>query len=239
MIMIDYEKLKQAHELSLSSEEYWISAHFGIDEHGDYEIYDTNNNAISSFHNEEELLTKLIELTQPQLKYKVGQTVAYIDEENFPKEFIIEDVCEFCIPSYWESKENDIWHLEEELYQTKQSLIEAQIEHWQSMLEPKLRTIKSTPCKGNIPVEKIQRAVDSMKKIKQCVHEYQKTLDKSGMYFINMCHKCHNRTSWSHPGLEKILINCVHWHDPNMYTSEGKKIKCRHCGEYYEPESNK
>lgn len=29
--------------------------------------------------------------------------------------------------------------------------------------------------------------------IDECAHEYKKTLDKSGMYFIEMCHKCHER----------------------------------------------
>jgi hypothetical protein len=26
-----------------------------------------------------------------------------------------------------------------------------------------------------------------------CEHEYKKTLDKSGMFFINMCHKCYDQ----------------------------------------------
>lgn len=30
-----------------------------------------------------------------------------------------------------------------------------------------------------------------------CEHEYKKTLDKSGMAFINMCHKCKDTKSWS------------------------------------------
>ncbi len=30
-----------------------------------------------------------------------------------------------------------------------------------------------------------------------CEHEYKKTLDKSGMFYINMCHKCRDSNPWS------------------------------------------
>ena len=40
-------------------------------------------------------------------------------------------------------------------------------------------------------INKIQSMIDNY-----CNHEYKKTLDNSGMYFINMCHKCHDRKPW-------------------------------------------
>lgn len=62
----------------------------------------------------------------------------------------------------------------------------------------------------------------------ECNHDYKKTLARSGMWFINMCHKC---------GDEKPC--CDHESDCNDYMSnapmvvEGFVYKCKWCGELY------
>lgn len=40
--------------------------------------------------------------------------------------------------------------------------------------------------------KKLQFMIDNY-----CEHDYRKTLDKSGMFFISMCHNCLNRKPWS------------------------------------------
>ncbi len=52
-----------------------------------------------------------------------------------------------------------------------------------------------------------------------CEHEYQKTLAKSGMFFISMCHKCHDEQPWRECEHETI--------------SKIRPYKCKKCGEFY------
>ena len=40
--------------------------------------------------------------------------------------------------------------------------------------------------------EKIQSMINNY-----CEHGYKKTLDKSGMFFISICHKCNDQKPWS------------------------------------------
>ncbi len=40
--------------------------------------------------------------------------------------------------------------------------------------------------------DKIQSKIDNY-----CDHEFKKTLSKSGMHFISMCHKCRTEKPWS------------------------------------------
>ncbi len=81
------------------------------------------------------------ELTQPDPKYKPGQTLWYRDEEyNLPMSFKMLG---------WKSEEDGIYIdgcKESELYPTKSQLIEAQIEYWKSLREPSEGGVKVFEC---------------------------------------------------------------------------------------------
>lgn len=102
--MIDYEKLKLAHE--------WVCNHFdgqmGIDD----------------------LIAKLQELTKPKTKYKVGDEV-WMTVDDEPKSFVIDSVCN---SKYYLYQYDLGLVYESLLYPTKSALIEAQIEYWQKQL---------------------------------------------------------------------------------------------------------
>ena len=129
--MIDYDKLKMAMELAekysdITHTTCSLKAVFMPD--NTYACYFQSVNHPNDFFELDGLIARLQELTQPKPKYEVGQIAAYIDEDNIPVEFVIEGVCEFGLnSSYWESKEDDVWHFESELYPSKEALIEAQI----------------------------------------------------------------------------------------------------------------
>ncbi len=38
-----------------------------------------------------------------------------------------------------------------------------------------------------------------------CKHEWKKTIDKSGMCFINMCHKCYSQEPYQSPRQEREM----------------------------------
>ena len=123
--MIDFEKLKMAHELAANSEEYYFEGAFGINGDSDYQIFDTNHDSHGFFDNEDSLLEKIRELTQPEPKYKPGETWWYIDDYNEPQCFLINET-----NKDWSRKDDEWWP-------TKSALIEAQIKYWSDMREEK------------------------------------------------------------------------------------------------------
>ena len=136
--MIDYEKLKMAHELVADTEEYYFEAVFGINGSSSYTIFDTNHDRAGFFDNEDGLLEMLQELTQPEPKYKIGDTVWLIDcdcictaeiESHGNEEYNIKK-CETIDGSRVTVKE---WASEDDLHPTKAALIESQIEYWTNL----------------------------------------------------------------------------------------------------------
>ena len=213
--MIDYEKLKLAHELAEKIDcvcEFEINVNFpGSDNfklnYGRCEDHILYTNIVS-YRSIDDLIVKLKELTQPGHKYEVGQTWWYL-EPDIGEQFPIPD-------SLVITKGNKNWsRKDDEWYPSKQALIEAQIAHWQSLREsiidfgPKLN-----------PVE--------------CRHEYKKTLAESGMYFIDMCHKCMSSKPYIGPG---FIEKCEHESNgilkDNSGTFELGCYKCKKCGEYF------
>jgi hypothetical protein len=202
--MIDCEKLKLAYELSkkLPFKHYALHFNFGNGLYKNhYILYYEDSEGFTNeyeFKHEEidELIEKLEGLTEPepkyQPKYKVGQTVWRVNDEYLPCSLVIKKIDTKSQGSaIYRDEDNDTW-LEDELYPTKlyptkQSLVHAQIKYWENMLENR---IQPAPCVGNIPIEKIQAAVDSVRAARnECEHQ-----DDGNCYLSNppqtKCWKC-------------------------------------------------
>ena len=84
--MIDYQKLKLAHEICGNTDDYYFDISFGDEEIGIY-LYKANDykaELINDFNNLDDLITKLQELTQPKPKYKIGHEVYHAGRDEVP-----------------------------------------------------------------------------------------------------------------------------------------------------------
>lgn len=136
--MIDYEKLKIAHELALKVDRA-IKYIFGnsIANTPCHQFYIQNYTEEERCDDIDDLISKLQELTQPEPKYKVGDEVWYLD---LPINKIHIGIIrrarydEYVINGEDNDTKDDF--TADELYPTKKSLIEAQIKYWKSLREP-------------------------------------------------------------------------------------------------------
>lgn len=132
--MIDYEKLKIAHELAFRTS-YVIDTSFGMDElwfklrnvdedANDYEVE-------REFDDLDKLINALEKATKP--KFKVGDKVWYL---NADKEIeSLEVLCsQFTSNSDWLYQNGKGWSIyEKACYPTKALLIDAQLEYWEDL----------------------------------------------------------------------------------------------------------
>ena len=127
--MINYEKLKECHELCRELGKYYFEVELGLD-CGLVELYEKENPDLQFICNTEsldDLLQKLYELTEPEPRYKVGETWWYLDGESqylIPKSLLIT-----------EDNQNH-YRADDEWYPSKAELIQAQIDYWGSLKEP-------------------------------------------------------------------------------------------------------
>lgn len=147
--MIDYEKLREAHKLYPQGYLKIIPI-FNNDGELDYMNYsmDTDNAMPDYFYTLDDLIKKLKERTHPEPKYKVGQLLWYIDDENSIESFVTikvekdyENHPEYL---YWDGT---FWWNESQLFPTRQALIEHQIDYWRNQLEDELEQHVLTYCK--------------------------------------------------------------------------------------------
>ncbi len=137
--MIDYEKLKQAHELASKCKSHYllqIISHKGAE----FTLVDWKPDIPDmNFFDEDSLIEKLTELTQPKSKYEVGQTIWFMDCEKNIREFIINTVeilgYEGDLYRYRDHSGNYVYE-RDGLYSSRDALIESQIQYWQSFLKP-------------------------------------------------------------------------------------------------------
>jgi len=151
----------------------------------------------------DELIKKLKELTKPEPKYKVGDTVWMLTGDEL-------EIQSMVIGQIDENNQDGIWYadgeaecefkqcgwLEEQLYPTKQALIYSQIEHWQNMLFPE---------------------------IPECEHEEYIALSGKPM-----CRKC--GVEYPHTADKCVHEPCTSMPTLN---DGGRVNKCKHCGEFY------
>ena len=143
--MIDYEKLKMVHSLAekycndnkprkmrTSAQSFHGNWKFYLDiADGEKILFDCD------YDNIDDMLAKLQELTQteePKAKYAVGQDVWFINIFHEPTYGTIERITQ-SIANEPDFIYSFVMHElpEEELYHTKQALIEAQIEYWRKI----------------------------------------------------------------------------------------------------------
>ena len=147
--MIDYRKLKIAHELI---EKNGIKIQYHLTD-----WYDDKGMRLAATNIESLInMIKEIELNNTESRYKIGSTWWYLDGPGFesypePKSLLI-------------TKDNAHWHRQdEEWFPSKQALIESQIAYWESLQETK--PVKScvsiySKCHEEF-VEECQHASDS------------------------------------------------------------------------------
>jgi hypothetical protein len=222
--MIDYEKLKIAHELCQKTEKYWFRADLGIDYKDlKFELYKTVDNWEEEFEGEfsiDELISKLQELTKPEPKFKVEQEVWFLTEEinDFDNGYISvidHDSDEKYFVNGW-------WMKEEQIYPSKESLIQAQIEYWTC-----LKNNEKSTCLDNVsmspPFEgEIKGFSDEY--IKKAVKSYE----KASMALINE----HIKDT----GVQ-LEFKCQHESDGKKYGAmewgASPAYKCKKCAEFY------
>lgn len=139
--MINYDKLKTAHELAFklcqqTGMRVDVSiACVGDSEYIDYILIDYESEDEDLFSTVDGLIQELTKRIKPEPKYKVGDEAWLLNHLNKPTEAKIvgnmggdvdlafkDGTCRYGVIS--------------ELYPTKESLIAAQIAHWQSLSEP-------------------------------------------------------------------------------------------------------
>ena len=137
--MIDYEKLKIAHELLDKNKEFYlIHTHNSkctieiIKDQFELLSFKNKNDFYFVTCNLDELISKLQELTKPQPKYELWQEIYYLCDGEITKSKVYEidkmgDAYLYRVELCGE------WLEEKLIYPSKESLIEAQIEHWQSL----------------------------------------------------------------------------------------------------------
>lgn len=146
--MIDYDKLKLIHELaSKLSTHYLVHITGGKHPAEGHEFTLVNwspGEPDLIFKSLDDLIEKLIELAKPEPKYKPTQEVWRINHEKI-ESFILDKVQysesnrEFM---YFESGYELSYWTEEQLFPTRQALIEHQIAYWQSLSEHDIQSNK-------------------------------------------------------------------------------------------------
>jgi len=140
--MIDYEKLKEAHELCdkiyLASVDMKYSKHDGEKYYFLAPITDAGTFHCSSFiFNEiDALITKLRELTQSEPKYKVGDIVWVINRNNVPVSLKIHAYSTYAhrIGYVVANKDDEQFYMDGgSFHSSRESLIQSQIEYWSSL----------------------------------------------------------------------------------------------------------
>lgn len=161
---------------------------------------------IFEFYSIDDLITKLEELTQPKPKYKIGDKAWYLSDEYEPFLLFIEDIDYDSDVMYMDS--NDNWWHEEQLYPSRESLIDAQIEYWKGMKQEQIVPIEEMkpPFEGEV---KGFRCFDDEAEGKECEHE------SDGKYWVrNLGWASFERLDCCPEGMERYK-------------------KCKKCGDFY------
>lgn len=143
--MIDYEKLKLSFEmveqlvkpaiLTINVTHGDIGRVYGVLQY-DYSLREVKHMGEFKFTCIEHLFKKLQSLVRPEPKYKVGDEVWILANNNVPIFLIIFENL-FCKGSWSYTLHGDDrplrWRPEHELFPTRQALIEHQCEYWQKL----------------------------------------------------------------------------------------------------------
>lgn len=147
--MIDYEKLKIAHELAdrINFSDIQIKSVYGLKKSYFVLTFDDDKDLFNEyeFKKIDDLIIKLKELLgeKSNTKYQIGQTVWRLNDEYKPVSFKIADIDQSSDEKYLEILDEDgDWWTEEMLYSSKDELINDQIKYWIGLKNEKKSTDK-------------------------------------------------------------------------------------------------
>lgn len=236
--MIDYAKLRIAHELaekyqSGNAADFILTTHmFFNNKEGRIKFTFRPCELRTTWVDCEDIdalitkLTKLTELTQPKSKYEIGQQVWLLNnDEDMPQSFVIMEIDLGSDELY---SDGECWWVEQQLYPSKASLIEAQLAHW---LEMKQGTIEEGQVGSTGPINLCSPS--------ECQHEYtysaNYTSENSQTVVIKKCIKCGVATNL--PSLQECQHepqeNFIHPGSPGI--KKGRIQMCSKCHEEYFP----
>jgi hypothetical protein len=226
-MMIDYDKLKTAHELAKEASkqrEYTFAVQVAISYTG------TINYMLKAYLIDEQycfiddLITKLQEFTQPKPKYETNQKVWYLiySEEWIPLSGKIQRID---TKSFDCLVDGNLWP-EDQLYTSRETLIDAQIEYWHKL-----------HCEDG----RHEYCDDSSGYKRSCLHCGKSEFEVAIKSFAQeSCqHEGGNTT-----GTEQICDKCLAWrpnqvqesclHESDMeHCRNISYVKCTKCGEFY------
>jgi hypothetical protein len=220
--MIDYDKLNVAHELAekLRSKDNYVVLDFELLFRSDGTVCQTYEyrpfkGDMLSFDNIDDLIAKLQELTRSKPKYEIGQEVWLLGLDNKAWRAEIDDYDSTAVECYFIKE--DRWYREDELFPTREALIDAQIEYWHSK-----------HCEDGR-----HEFIDDYTGYKsKCVH-----CDKPE--FTKTCLK-NQEKSTHYTMMYMASTPCEHESDGRIYCEgisdiaiRGQKLKCMKCGEFY------
>jgi hypothetical protein len=118
------------------------------------------------------------------------------------------------------------------VHKSENDLIDSQIEYWNKLKYPTIE--ESTQLGNEKALHLMDKIIDCQKRIdflyqsviKECQHEYKKTPGKSGMIFINMCHKCQDQQPYLECEHKNDVLLCDHQYI-NISESMAYCIKCK------------
>lgn len=228
--MIDFEKLKIATEICKKSLDYYFRVDFCVRNNSDkLDIYLMSGDEIEeSFDSLDELIAKLNELTQPEPKYKKSQLVWFLDDIYRIRSRVVRDS--------WIAEDIDTGEkeyaydvsmqhpmCESNLFPTRQSLIEHQLQYWQSMSMTQMSLSES----GSLIREDSKPDIQSNQPqvdVDRCQHEWDGVL-KSKNPNLGNCKKC---------GEECYVALTQCQHEPKPTHGEQFEYQtCVKCGEHY------
>lgn len=204
--MIDYGKLKLAHELAEACSSHYLVHIVGKKGHEFTLVNWLPDMPDMIFYSEDALIEKLTELTRPKSKYEVGQTIWFLDCEKKIREFIIytiEIVDQNSGLCRYRDHSGDYVYEKDGLYDTRQELIESQIRYWESLYD------------------KCSYGFDNC----SCDERSEKTLPETQMSCSEAIRKHHELEDCQH-------IDDGEFHRPEGLWGH-LKIKCKKCGEFY------
>lgn len=234
--MIDYEKLKVAHELAnkISKErDYTVAIQCAINN-------ECINYMIKAYEIDEQylyiddLITKLEELTTPKPKYKEGDFVWYLSNNSELSRMAIDWVREEL-----EINSNQVVYatpngmvIESALYPSKAALIEAQVVYWTSLKNEVISTRERNMSMTSIhtgdafnylnpPFQGLVKGFVAPLKKSNCCGE--DVLYCETGWSVSKCSRCG----------KEYKESCQHESDGMIYRSIPPKNKCKKCGEFY------
>lgn len=253
--MIDYIKLKIAHELACKySKETNLLCSVDVCFNGEnitYHLYygASEESHLADYHytySIEDLIAKLKELTQPKPKYEVGQEVYWIVSD-----VIYSGIIDCANPNEnrWKIKiDDELVEIDEcYLYPSREALIDAQIEYWTNLRTP--TESKLCPKCGNkrvadgmcwqamcdyledpVPIDKMTPPFEGNKIGFRCFDDEMEVGTCKHTWIGSkegtmFCYHC------------KIQKPCEHESDGMRYATEEYPIlsnyRCKKCGEFY------